>query len=363
MLPRCLSVRFFLPSPATVRAMVSLTSLEVHDIRFPTAEGLHGSDAMHPDPDYSAAYVVIKTDQPSLEGHGLTFTIGRGNEVVKLAVEALAFLTVGRTLDSITSAFGEWWKSLVNDGQLRWIGPEKGVIHMAVGAVVNAVWDLWGKVLGKPVWRILYDLSPEQLITLIDFRWITDAITPAEALTLFTEMRDKREERLAYLEKNGYRAYTTSAGWLGYTEDEIRAKARAGVQEGWTHFKAKVGVSVEEDKARLRIIREEIGDRTLMVDANQRWDVPQAISYMQQLAEFKPWFIEEPTCADDVLGHLAIKNALKPYNIAVATGEVRHITITSPHHCRSSNLHVTCQHAHPCSLLAPSRLRTFGRDP
>ena len=303
--------------------VVTITALDVTDIRFPTAEGLHGSDAMHPDPDYSAAYVVVKTSQPGLEGHGLTFTIGRGNEIVKLAVEALSFLTVGKTLESITSAFGEWWKSLVNDGQLRWLGPEKGVLHMAVGALVNAVWDLWGKAEGKPVWRLLYDLSPEQLVALIDFRWITDAITPQEALELFTQMRADREQRLDYLLKHGYRAYTTSAGWLGYTEDEMRQKCKEGVKEGWTHFKAKVGVSIEEDKSRLRIIREEIGDRTLMVDANQRWDVPQAIAYMIALAEFKPWFIEEPTCADDVLGHLAIKNALKPYNIAVATGEVR----------------------------------------
>ena len=177
---------------------------------------------------------------------------------------------------------GEWWKSLVNDGQLRWLGPEKGVMHMAVGALVNAVWDLWGKVEGKPVWRLLYDMSPQRLVSLIDFRWITDAITPAEALSLLTSMQAGKEERLQRLMTNGYRAYTTSAGWLGYTEEQLRDKCRAGVKEGWTHFKAKVGVSLEEDKQRLRIIREEIGpERTLMVDANQRWDVTQAIDYMK----------------------------------------------------------------------------------
>ena len=197
-------------------------------------------------------------------------------------------------------------------------------MHMAVGALVNAVWDLWGKVEGKPVWRLLYDLTPAQIVALIDFRWITDAITPDEALALLTSMQANKEERLAYLMKHGYRAYTTSAGWLGYTEDQLREKCRVGVKEGWTHFKAKVGVSLEEDKERIRVIREEIGDRTLMVDANQRWDVGQAIAYMKELAQFKPWFIEEPTCADDILGHLAIKNALKPYNVAVATGEVCH---------------------------------------
>ena len=280
---------------------------------------------------------------------------------------------MGKTLESITSAFGEWWKTLVNDGQLRWLGPEKGVMHMAVGALVNAVWDLWGKHVGKPVWRLLFDLTPEEIISLIDFRWythephtahhtslkhtaprcysstlaltssdprplprlccavlrsapqrITDAITPGEALLLLQSMQANKEERLQYLLKHGYRAYTTSAGWLGYTEAQLREKCRAGVQEGWTHFKAKVGVSLEEDKERIRVIREEIGDRTLMVDANQRWDVGTAIEYMKELSVFKPWFIEEPTCADDILGHLAIKNALKPYNVAVATGEVCH---------------------------------------
>jgi L-alanine-DL-glutamate epimerase-like enolase superfamily enzyme len=230
---------------------------------------------------------------------------------------------VGKTLSSITSEFGSWWKSLAADGQLRWLGPEKGVMQMALGALVNAVWDLWGRAEKKPVWRLLFDLSPQQLVKLIDFRWITDAITEAEAVELLTAMRADREERLQYLLKHGYRAYTTSAGWLGYTEAQLREKCKAGVKEGWTHFKAKVGVSLEEDKERLRIIREEIGDRTLMVDANQRWDVGQAIAYMKELAVYKPWFIEEPTCPDDVLGHLAIKNGLKPYNIAVATGEVR----------------------------------------
>jgi L-fuconate dehydratase len=233
-------------------------------------------------------------------------------------------LTVGRTLSSITSAFGVWWNSLVSDGQLRWLGPEKGIIHMAVGALVNAVWDLWAKSENKPVWRLLFDLSPQHIVSLLDFRWVTDAITPEEALTMLTKMQTNRDERLQHLLQYGYRAYTTSAGWLGYSEQQIRDKCKAGVKEGWTHFKAKVGGDHALDVQRVRIMREEIGDRTLMLDANQRWDVSRAIECMKELSQFKPWFIEEPTCADDILGHLAIKNALKPYDVMVATGEVCH---------------------------------------
>jgi L-fuconate dehydratase len=273
---------------------------------------------MNPDPDYSAAYCILETDS-ALEGHGLTFTIGRGNELCVAAIEALAPLVVGKTLESFTAHMGNFWRMLTGDSQLRWVGPEKGVIHLATAAVVNAVWDLWAKSEHKPVWKLLCDLSPEQLVDCIDFRYISDALTPAEALEILRRNAPTRAAREAEMLADGYPAYTTSAGWLGFTDQQLRDLCREAIAGGWTHFKIKVGADLADDIRRCVIIREEIGDRRLMMDANQRWDVPEAIANMQSLARFDPWWIEEPTSPDDVLGHAAIRRAIAP--IGVATGE------------------------------------------
>ncbi len=301
-----------------ITRIVDLTS---HDIRFPTSRSLDGSDAMNPDPDYSAAYVVLKTDHPNgLEGHGLTFTIGRGNDLCVQAIEAMRHLVVGHTLEEFTADMGRFWRHVTSDSQLRWVGPEKGVIHLATAAVVNAVWDLWAKVAGKPLWQLLCDMSPEEIVRCIDFRYITDALTPSEAVELLRKHESTKADRIAEMQRDGYPSYTTSAGWLGYDDDKLRRLCRDLSARGWTHFKIKVGRDLQDDIRRCRIIREEIGwDRRLMMDANQVWDVSQAIAWMKQLAEFKPWFIEEPTSPDDVLGHAAIAKAIAP--IQVATGE------------------------------------------
>ncbi len=298
-----------------------IVGILARDIRFPTSRESHGSDAMHLDPDYSASYVILQTDHPEgLEGHGLTFTLGRGNEICLAAIEALQPLVMGRTLSSITDSMRHFWRELTSDTQLRWIGPEKGAIHLATAALVNAVWDLWAKCEGKPLWRLLAGLEPEKIVTSIDFRYLTDAITPEWALERLLRRRDGYEERLAELLDNGYPAYTTSTAWLGYSEDRLRSLCRKALAEGWTAFKMKVGADLAQDIRRAAIIREEIGDRNLlMMDANQVWDVGQAISWMGELARFSPHWIEEPTSPDDVLGHAAISRALHP--IGVATGE------------------------------------------
>jgi L-fuconate dehydratase len=276
---------------------------------------------MNPDPDYSAAYVVLKTDHPTgIEGHGLTFTIGRGNDLCVQAIEAMRHLVVGHTLEEFTADMGRFWRHVTSDSQLRWVGPEKGVIHLATAAVVNAVWDLWAKVAGKPLWRLLCDMSPEEIVRCIDFRYTTDALTPSEAIELLRKLEPTKAARIAEMQRDGYPSYTTSAGWLGYDDDKLRRLCRDLSARGWTHFKIKVGRDLQDDIRRCRIIREEIGwDRRLMMDANQVWDVSQAIAWMKQLAEFQPWFIEEPTSPDDVLGHAAIAKAIAP--IQVATGE------------------------------------------
>lgn len=301
--------------------MTRIVDLTTHDIRFPTSRSLDGSDAMNPDPDYSAAYVVLKTDHSTgMEGHGLTFTIGRGNDLCVQAIEAMRHLVVGHTLDEFTADMGRFWRHVTSDSQLRWVGPEKGVIHLATAAVVNAVWDLWAKVAGKPLWQLLSDMSPEEIVRCIDFRYITDALTPSEAVELLRKREATKADRIAEMQRDGYPSYTTSAGWLGYDDDKLRRLCRDLSARGWTHFKIKVGRDLQDDIRRCRIIREEIGwDRRLMMDANQVWDVSQAIAWMKQLAEFKPWFIEEPTSPDDVLGHAAIAKAIAP--IQVATGE------------------------------------------
>jgi L-fuconate dehydratase len=300
--------------------MTRITGMSALDIRFPTSRTLAGSDAMNVAPDYSATYVVLSTDRPGLEGHGLTFTIGRGNEVVVAAANALCPLVVGLSLESIAADMRGFWRAITGDSQLRWIGPEKGAIHLATAAVVNAVWDLWAKAEGKPVWKLLVDLSPEELVACIDFRYVTDAITPDEALALLRRQAPTKRDREAEMRQRGYPAYTTSAGWLGYSDDKIRALAREAVAAGWSHVKMKVGRSIEDDVRRAGIIREEIGaSRKLMMDANQVWDVDEAVANVKRLARFDPYWIEEPTSPDDVLGHAAIARAIAP--IRVATGE------------------------------------------
>jgi L-fuconate dehydratase len=302
---------------------ITITQVLARDIRFPTSRQLDGSDAMNPDPDYSAAYAVLKTDHPDgIEGHGLTFTIGRGNELCVEAIRSLSPLVLGRTLESFTDDMGAFWRHITGDSQLRWIGPEKGVIHLATAAIVNAVWDLWAKVERKPVWKLLADMTPQRLVSCIDFRYITDAITPEEAIAILERNESTKPAREAELRRDGYPAYTTSAGWLGYSDDKLRRLCGEALKQGFTHLKIKVGRDLEDDVRRCRIIREQIGpDRKLMLDANQWWDVPQAIEHMKVLAQFRPWWIEEPTSPDDVLGHAAIAKALNPLGIGVATGE------------------------------------------
>ena len=305
---------------------ITINAVEALDIRFPTSLHLDGSDAMNVRPDYSAAYAIVRTDHPDgLAGHGLTFTIGRGNELCVEAVRSLAPLLIGRTLESIVADLGAFWTSIAGDDQLRWVGPEKGVIHLATGALVNAVWDLYAKVEGKPLWKLLADMTPEALVRCIPFRYISDMITPDEALTILRRLEPTRALREAEMRAVGYPAYTTSSGWLGYPDDKVRRLCREGVAAGWTQFKVKVGRDLADDLRRVRIVREEIGpDRVLMVDANQVWDVDQAIDWMRDLAPFRPLWIEEPTSPDDVLGHARIARALEPLGIGVATGEHAH---------------------------------------
>ena len=303
--------------------MVKIIGCRARDIRFPTSRQADGSDAMNPDPDYSAAYVVLTTDQAGLEGHGLTFTLGRGNELCVAAIEALAPLVVGRRLSDITGAMGAYWRELVSASQLRWVGPEKGVIHLATAAIVNALWDLWAKLEGKPVWRLVAEMSPEEFVRLIDFRYLSDALTPEEALAILRTQESGKAKRIAELEAKGFPAYTTSAGWLGYSDDKLRRLCREAVADGMDYLKIKVGRDLADDKRRCAILREEIGpDRFLMIDANQIWDVGEAIDWVTALAPFRPLWIEEPTSPDDVLGHAAIRKAVKPLGIGVATGEM-----------------------------------------
>ncbi len=299
----------------------TITGVDVSDIRFPTSSGRHGSDAMHKDPDYSAAYVILRTDHPDqIEGHGLGFTIGRGNELCVAAVRSLAPLVRGLTLEEIRRDMAGFYRRLASESQLRWVGPEKGVIHLATAAVVNAAWDLYAKAEGKPVWQLLADMTPEQLVACVDFRYITDAITPDQALHMLHTHASTRAERQAELLRDGYPAYTTSAGWLGYSDEEIRSLCRQGIAAGWSHFKIKVGTDREDDQRRCALVRAEIGhERKLMLDANQVWDVDEAIARMRELARFDPLWIEEPTSPDDVLGHATIAQAVAP--IGVATGE------------------------------------------
>uniref|UniRef100_A0A8D0AKB1 L-fuconate dehydratase n=1 Tax=Sander lucioperca TaxID=283035 RepID=A0A8D0AKB1_SANLU len=280
-----------------------IINVTVRDVRFPTSLEQHGSDAMHTDPDYSTAYVVIDTDC-GLKGFGFTFTLGKGTEIVVCAVEALAGLVVGKFLQDIVSDFRGFYRLLTSDGQMRWLGPEKGVIHLATAAVLNAVWDLWARAEGKPLWKLLVDMDPKQIVSCIDFRYITDALTEEEALDILMKAQDGKQHR-------------GDCVFLKLCTDALKS--------GWTKFKVKVGADLEDDIRRCRLIRQMIGpSNTLMIDANQRWDVAEAISWVSSLAEFKPLWIEEPTSPDDILGHAAISKALAPLGIGVATGEQCH---------------------------------------
>ncbi|MEV6170771.1 L-fuconate dehydratase [Streptomyces sp. NPDC051954] len=298
-----------------------ISALDTHDIRFPTSRELDGSDAMNPDPDYSAAYVVLRTDaEGGPEGHGFTFTIGRGNEVQVAAIHALRHHVVGRSVDELCDDPGSLFRDLIGDSQLRWLGPEKGVMHMAIGAVTNAVWDLAAKRADKPLWQLLADADPEWLVGQIDFRYLTDALTPEEALTLLRRGREGAGDRRARLLERGYPAYTTSAGWLGYDDDKLTRLAAEAVADGFRQIKLKVGADLEDDIRRCRVARSVVGpDIRMAIDANQRWDVDEAIRWTKALAEFDPYWIEEPTSPDDVLGHAAIRRAVAP--VKVATGE------------------------------------------
>ncbi|WEK03531.1 MAG: L-fuconate dehydratase [Candidatus Devosia phytovorans] len=300
--------------------MTKITALQTHDLRFPTSASLDGSDAMNPDPDYSAAYVILGTDGEH-EGHGLTFTIGRGNEVVVAAIKALESRVLGLELSWIAENPGRFWRHVTGDSQLRWIGPDKGAMHLATGAVVNAVWDLLGKEAKKPVWQLVADMTPEQLVSIIDFRYLTDAITPEEALAIFRKAEAGKAERITTLKAEGYQCYTTSAGWLGYSNEKLTRLATEAVEQGFQHIKMKVGRDLDDDIRRLEIVREIMGpDRYLMIDANQVWEVDQAVDWVKQLSRFNPYFIEEPTSPDDVSGHRTIREAIAP--VKVATGEM-----------------------------------------
>jgi L-fuconate dehydratase len=301
---------------------ILITSVRIIDLRFPTSREHIGSDAVNKDPDYSAAYCILETNA-GVSGHGLSFTLGRGTDLVVEAARYLSRYVVNRTLSSITDNFCAFSRQLTDDTQFRWLGPEKGVIHLATAALINAAWDLYARVEKKPLWQLLSDLEPSQLLRAVDFRYIDDALTPAEAKEILEDGRRGRPERLARLRESGYPAYTTSVGWFGYSEEKIRRLCHEALEEGWTHFKLKVGGDPEEDLRRGRIVREEIGwSRKLMVDANQKWGVLEAIERTRQLAELKPWWMEEPTSPDDILGHARIRKEVP--EVRIATGEHCH---------------------------------------
>lgn len=301
--------------------MSVVTSVDTFDIRFPTSLELDGSDAMNPDPDYSAAYLIIGTDaDDGHEGHGFVFTIGRGNEVETAAIAALRDHILGRSVEDLLNDMGATWKLLAHDSQLRWLGPEKGVMHMAIGAVVNALWDLKAKRAGLPLWELLSRMTPEELVALVDFRYLTDALTPDEALAILRAAEPGRAARTAELRAGGYPAYTTTPGWLGYSDRKLKRLAKEAVAEGFQQIKLKVGANLEDDIRRVRAARAAVGpDIKIAVDANQRWDVQEAIDWMAHLAPYDIAWIEEPTSPDDILGHAAIARGVAP--IPVATGE------------------------------------------
>jgi L-fuconate dehydratase len=329
-----------------------ITHYSIHDIRFPTSRTLDGSDAMNLAPDYSAAYVILHVDHGP-DGHGMTFTIGRGNEICCSAICAVSDLLVGREIEGLFTDMGATWKLVTGDSQLRWTGPEKGVIHLAAAAVINAIWDMYGKHVDQPVWQLIAGMSPKDMVSLIDWRYLSDALSPSEAVERLQERAPTKEARLSEMKDTGYPAYTTSAGWLGYSDEKIRSLMRAALADGWTHFKMKVGANIEDDRRRARIIRDEIGpDRFLMMDANQVWGVDEAIVNMDRLAEFDPWWIEEPTSPDDILGHARIAHAVAP--IKVATGEHCHNAVMFKQLMQAKAIAV-CQ-VDSCRLAGPNEI-------
>jgi L-fuconate dehydratase len=297
----------------------TFTGFDVYDVRFPTSAQLDGSDALNPDPDYSMAYVIVRTSAGEC-GFGFVFTIGRGTEIEVSAIRAVEQLVVGLDVEAVLGDMGSFSRGLVHDSHLRWLGPEKGVVHMAIGAVINAVWDLYARRSGKPLWKLLADMEPEEIVSLIDFRHLTDALTPDEALTILRSARDGRSAREAQLLRSGYPAYTTSAGWLGYSDEKVTRLVQEALADGFTHLKLKVGLDIDDDIRRVAMVRELVGpDVAVSVDANQCWDVGPAISAIKQLERFNLHWVEEPTSPDDVLGHIAIADAIAP--IRLATGE------------------------------------------
>ena len=305
------------PPPADTARIIAL---DTFDIRFPTSRELDGSDAMNPDPDYSAAYLVLRTDADGLEGHGFAFTIGRGNDVQVAAIDALRPYLVGRSVAEICADPGSVYRDLNSDSQLRWLGPEKGVMHMAIGAVVNALWDLAAKRAGLPLWQLLAEADPQWLVSQVDFRYIADALSPEQALELLQRGRYGATQRAAELRRSGYPAYTTSPGWLGYSDEKLVRLANEALAHGFRQIKLKVGADLADDIRRCRTARAAIGpDVRMAIDANQRWNVDEAVAWTKALAEFDPYWIEEPTSPDDVLGHAAIRERVAP--IRVATGE------------------------------------------
>jgi L-fuconate dehydratase len=302
---------------------ITITAVRSLDVRFPTSRFLDGSDAMNPDPDYSAAYCMVETSTPGLVGHGLAFTLGRGTDLVVHAIDLLSPKLAGRDLDGIENDLAGFWRELMGDSQMRWLGPEKGVIHMAAAALINAVWDLLAKRAGQPLWRLLAGMSPEQIVSAIDFRHITDALPSERALDILRGRLAGKTERVAALERDGHAAYTTSAGWLGYGDAKIRQLASAAVADGWGAVKMKVGGNLGDDMRRGALLREILGpDRLLMTDANQVWEVGQAIDWMEALKPIDPYWIEEPVSPDDILGHARVRQGVAP--VRVATGEHCH---------------------------------------
>ena len=300
--------------------MSKITGFRTIDVRFPTSHGLDGSDAMNQDPNYSAAYLILETDDQDLSGHSLVFTIGRGNDLECAAINLLAEQAVGREVDDLAASMGDFARGLVRDSQMRWLGPEKGVTHMAAGAVINALWDLISKRAGKPLWKVLSDLTPEEIVDLVDFRYLSDAITRSEALEILRLAQKNRASNEAALHQHGLPAYTTTPGWLGYSDEKMVRLAKEAVAAGFTLIKLKCGTSLEDDKRRLKLAREAIGpDVRLAIDANQVWDVPEAIEWITSLGDVNLHWVEEPTSPDDILGHAAIAAAIAP--IRIATGE------------------------------------------
>lgn len=319
----------------------TITGFETWDLRFPTSEQLDGSDAMNPDPDYSAAYVIFKTSSDRLRGHGMTFTIGRGNELCVAGIQSLARLVVGTTVESLMTDPVLLYRKITADSQLRWTGPEKGVIHLAAAAVINAVWDLWCRLNDQPLWKLVAEMTSEQFTACVDFRYLTQSLTCSQAKEILQAQEDGKRDRIEQLLEDGYPSYTTSAGWLGYSDEDLRGKCDDLMNRGWNHFKIKVGRDLDDDLRRCRLLRSVLGpDAKMMVDANQVWDVPEAIEWIHQLKEFDPWFVEEPTSPDDILGHAAIAKAVSP--IRIATGEMCHNRIMFRQFMESGGMQV-CQ--------------------